>query len=43
MKNVLLNGQEVRIASLFEAKDLHLGANLIELSRDSEDLVKIVS
>ena len=29
--------------SLLDSKDLHLGANLIELSHSSEDLVRIVS
>ena len=31
------------VASLFEAKDLHFGAYLTELSHSSEDLLRIVS
>ena len=43
MKNVFFKGQQVRIASLFEAKNLHLGANLSEYSHSNEDWVRIAS
>ena len=43
MKKLIFKGRQVRIASLFQAKDLHLRANLLELSHCSEDLVRIAS
>ena len=43
MVMVFFKSQYVRIASLFEAKNLHLGANLSELSHSSKDWVKIAS
>ena len=43
MKNVLFKGQYVRIALLFEAKNLHLVENLSRLSQSSDDWVRIAS
>ena len=41
MKKVFFKGRKVRIASLFEAKNLHFGANLLEHLYSSEALMRI--
>ena len=43
MKKVFFEDQQVRIASIFENKGLHLGTDLRELSHSSKDLVRTVS
>ena len=41
MKKVFFQGQQVRIVSSFENRNLHLGADLSELLRLRQDLERI--